>query len=210
MKVDSIIFDMDGTLWDNVNSYVIAWNKGLGKTGHTKRVTRNEMMSLMGKMPKSMMEEIIPGSSKGEQTDLFDVVIDSYHEIVDTMQPYIYPGVTEGLEKLSKKYKLLLLSNCEKDGLVHFMRHTKTTHLITDYMEHGQNFQPKSFNIRLLSNRNNLQSPVYVGDTASDSKESALAGVPFIYASYGFGNTNDYTMKFDAFTELTDYFITLE
>ena len=209
MKIDSIILDMDGTLWDNVNSYVIAWNKGLQKTGHDKQVTRNDLMGLMGKIPKSLMDSILPGSTEAEQATLFDSVIESYSEILDSMQPYIYPGVIEGLEKLSKKYKILLLSNCEKDGLVNFMHHTKTTHLITDYMEHGQNLQLKNFNLKLLIDRNNLKSTVYVGDTASDGQESTKAGVPFVFVSYGFGNTDDYTLKFNSFQELTDYFMAL-
>ena len=209
MKPDSLIFDMDGTLWDNVNSYVIAWNTGLKKTGHDVLLTRVDLEDLMGKAPKSMMDSILPGSTEAEQVLLFQSVIESYHDIIGTMQPYVYPDVTEGLEKLSKKYKILLLSNCEKDGLVNFMKHTRTTHLITDYMEHGQNFQPKSFNLKLLIDRNNLKSTVYIGDTASDSRESAKAGVPFVFVSYGFGNTEDYSLKFDSFLQLTDYFMEL-
>jgi len=49
-----------------------------------------------------------------------------------------------------------------------------------DYAEHGRNFQPKSVNMQLLIERNGLQSPVYIGDTDSDSREAAKAGVPFV------------------------------
>ncbi len=33
---DSLIFDMDGTLWDNVNSFEYVWNKGLEKSEASK------------------------------------------------------------------------------------------------------------------------------------------------------------------------------
>jgi phosphoglycolate phosphatase len=36
-----------------------------------------------------------------------------------------------------------------------------------------------------------LQSPVYVGDTTGDRDSAAKAGVPFIYANYGFGKVDD-------------------
>ena len=115
----------------------------------------------------------------------------------------------EGLEKLSEKYPLFLLSNCEEGGLVNFMKHTRTTHLFTDYMEHGQNLKPKSFNLRLLKERNQLTRPVYIGDTDGDSKACIDAGVPFVFMTYGFGKTDNYELKFDSFSQLTDYFLKL-
>ncbi len=39
LKPDSLIFDMDGTLWDNVNSYEIVWNRALEILGYDTRVT---------------------------------------------------------------------------------------------------------------------------------------------------------------------------
>ena len=35
--------------------------------------------------------------------------------------------------------------------------------------------------------RNDIKSAVYVGDTEGDEKASRYAGIPFIYAAYGFG-----------------------
>lgn len=208
-KPDSLIFDMDGTLWDNVDSYTIVWNKGLEEKGYSRRVTREDLLGLMGKEARVMLQTLIPEASESAQDELFDEVIRQYQLLVPDMKPRIYEGVYEGLEKLSKKYPLFLLSNCEEGGLVNFMNYTRTTHLITDYMEHGQNLQPKSVNMRLLKERNNLSHPVYIGDTDSDSKASADAGVPFVFMTYGFGNTENYALKFDSFPELTDYFLNL-
>ncbi|MBP8903824.1 MAG: HAD hydrolase-like protein, partial [Paludibacteraceae bacterium] len=58
MNADSLIFDMDGTLWDNVNSYVRARNNGLEKTGHNVRVTRDDLLSLMGKEARVMLNAV--------------------------------------------------------------------------------------------------------------------------------------------------------
>ena len=186
-KPDSLIFDMDGTLWDNVDSYVIVWNKGLERIGYDSRVTREDLLGLMGKEARVMLNFILPQSSKAAQDELFDEVVHQYQLLLPIMKPKIYQGVYEGLEKLSEKYPLFLLSNCEEGGLVNFMKHTGTTHLFTDHMEHGQNLKPKSFNMKLLKERNNLQETVYIGDTDSDSKAAADAGVPFVFMTYGFG-----------------------
>ena len=208
-KPDSLILDMDGTLWDNVNTYVLAWNAALKELGHSVQVTRESLMGLMGKEARQLLNALIPNVPEENQDLLFDEVIVQYQQLIPTMQPYIYPGVMEGLQQLHTKYKLLLLSNCEEGGLVNLINPTKTTHLFLDYMEHGQNNMPKSHNLKLLKERHNLTNPVYIGDTEGDSHESSLAGVPFVFVTYGFGTTENYHLKFDTFSELTDYFMNL-
>ena len=52
-----------------------------------------------------------------------------------------------------------------------------------------------------LMEKNNLTSPVYVGDTQGDADSCKKAGIPFIFAEYGFGQVDkpDYriTRPFD-------------
>lgn len=209
LHADSLIFDMDGTLWDNVNTYVISWNKGLEQRGYHKKVTRDNILGLMGKEARVMLQSILPGATADEQDLLFDAVITEYQKLLGEMNPVIYEGVLTGLRRLSEKYTLFLLSNCEEGGLLNFMRHTKTTPLFLDYMEHGMNLKPKHHNLQLLIEKHGLKAPLYIGDTDSDSKQSELAGVPFVFVSYGFGETDSYSLKFDSFTALTTYFLNL-
>ena len=200
---------MDGTLWDNVNNYATAWNVALKQQGHSTSVTRESLLGLMGKEARRMLNVLVPDATIIEQDLLFDEVIVQYNKLVPTMQTNIYPYVIEGLEQLKTKYKLLLLSNCEEGGLFNFMNHTKTTHLFLDYMEHGQNNMPKSFNLNLLKKRNNLKNPVYIGDTDGDRRESSLANVPFVFVTYGFGKTAHFNLQFNSFQELTEYYMFL-
>lgn len=208
-KPDGLILDMDGTLWDNIDIYAKAWTAGFERLGHNKIISRNDIIGLMGKEPKVMLNTLVPEWNEEMHNALFKAVIDSYHELEAVMNPIIYDGVLEGMELLSKSYKLFLLSNCEKDGLVKFMSYTKTKHLITDYMEHGMNLKPKHHNMQLLVDKYNLKYPVYIGDTDSDSVESAKAGIHFVYMTYGFGYTENYYLKFDKFSDLVQYYINL-
>lgn len=120
---------MDGTLWDNLDTYVKCWNIGLEKTGHDKKVTRDDLKDLMGKEARYMLNTILPEASQEELNKLFKAVIDAYLSMQGRMTPRVFPGVLEGLEKLSKKYKLYLVSNCEEGGLVNFMNYTNTRSL---------------------------------------------------------------------------------
>lgn len=200
---------MDGTIWDNVNTYVLAWNDALKELGHSVQVTRESLMGLMGKEARQILKILIPDVPAQQQDLLFDEVIVQYQKLVPTMKPSIYPGVIDGLKRLHSKYKLLLLSNCEEGGLVNLMNYTNTTDLFLDYMEHGQNNMPKNHNLKLLKERNSLEYPVYIGDTDGDSSETRLAGLSFVFVTYGFGNTENYDIKFDTFEELTNYYMNL-
>ncbi|MFQ9344755.1 MAG: HAD family hydrolase [Coprococcus sp.] len=60
----------------------------------------------------------------------------------------------------------------------------------------------KNESIRLLMERNHLQDVVYVGDTSGDFDACQKADVPFIYASYGFGDIPDPPRQIGAIGEL--------
>ena len=68
----------------------------------------------------------------------------------------------------------------------------------------GNNELPKGENNKLIMKRNHVTNAVYVGDTAGDEESARVAGIPFIYAAYGFGKalSPDYTIN--AFTELPE------
>ena len=77
----------------------------------------------------------------------------------------------------------------------------------TDHIAYGENYKSKVENIKLLKEKHNISSGIYVGDTDSDGKSASEAELPFVFMSYGFENTTKYSLKFDQFTELVNYFI---
>ncbi|HCO68638.1 MAG TPA: hypothetical protein DIT04_12895 [Dysgonomonas sp.] len=210
MKPDSLIFDMDGTLWDAVDTYAYSWTQVLKDNGINKILTREELESYMGMEMKQIFDKVIPDASAETVEKLYNDVIKKEHEVISEMGGKIYPGVLEGLEELSGRYKLFMLSNCQEGGIKDFMNYTETKYLFTDYMEYGMNFQPKHINLKILIDRHNLKNPMYVGDTDSDRKQCELVHVPFVFISWGFGNTEKYALRFDKMQELTDYFMHLD
>lgn len=50
--------------------------------------------------------------------------------------------------------------------------------------------------------RNGIKEAVYVGDTQGDADACRKAGVPMIYAGYGFGDVKGDYLTIDAFEEL--------
>ena len=69
-------------------------------------------------------------------------------------------------------------------------------------MAFGNGGLPKAENIRLIVTRNDLQNPVYVGDTIWDKESSDEAGVDFVFAAYGFGNVENPEWMIKTFDDL--------
>lgn len=61
---------------------------------------------------------------------------------------------------------------------------------ISDTECFGATGRPKGDNIRLVMERNGLEKCLYVGDTAMDQEAAGKAGIPFVFASYGFGQAS--------------------
>ena len=59
-------------------------------------------------------------------------------------------------------------------------------------------------NIALVLKRNGIERAVYVGDTAKDLAAAQEANIPFLYASWGFGDLRDVQPRVDAFSELPE------
>lgn len=209
MKPDSLIFDMDGTLWDAVEAYAHCWTRVLNDNRIDKILTKKDIQGYMGMEMKQIFKKVLPDSSPDLMDKLYQDIVEKEHEIIAQMGGDVYPDVIEGLEQLSTKYKLFMLSNCQEGGIKDFMSYTETKYLFTDYMEYGMNFEPKHTNLKILIDRYNLKTPMYVGDTDSDRKECELAHVPFVFVSWGFGSTDTYSLRFDTMKELTNYFMNL-
>jgi phosphoglycolate phosphatase len=208
-KPDSLIFDMDGTLWDAVDTYAESWNIVFNEFGVDKTIARDELARMVGWEGKKVIDALMPGFEEEKQQQIFAAVMDNRREILPASGGILYDGVKEGLKELAEKYPLFILSNCSKGIIRLFIDWAGIDEHITDELAHGVNFMPKHHNIKLLAEKHGLKNPAYIGDTAGDGEQSRRAGVPFVFVSYGFGTTDDYDLKFDDFKSLTAYFMGL-
>ena len=87
-----------------------------------------------------------------------------------------------------------------------FYKYHKLENYFLDYENPGRTGLSKGENIKLIIDRSNLLKPVYVGDTESDLKASKYAGIPFVYAKYGFGDVNEYDLSIEKFDDLLNAF----
>lgn len=203
---DAFIFDLDGTLWDAVETYAMGFNEYFEQNNIQKRFTKNDLQSFMGLEQSQYLAAVLPEFLPEIRNEIYDKVIECQYQKIDEFGGVLYDGVENGIKELSKKYKLFIVSNCPANTIKHFLKYSKLDSYITHSIAHGENGKSKHENIRSIIQDYNLQNPNYVGDTNSDSIQSAKANIPFIFMKYGFGECEYFEKSFNSFDEFTSYF----
>ena len=193
-NTDSIIFDVDGTLWDSTEIVAIGYNRALETyTDLPIRVDGARLMTLFGKPMDQIFAELLPELSREQQHFISEKCVILEEEELEKADPapLLYPDIEEMFQKLSKKLPLFIVSNCQCGYIEQFLRKNHFESYITDHLCFGQTGTSKGQTILRLMKENNLKNPVYVGDTQGDANACREAGIPFVLADYGFGNVPD-------------------
>lgn len=183
---DSIIFDLDGTLWDASPTSAIAWSKTARE--HKINVTIDEAaIKGVSGLPFDRCVDVLFGSYAKSAPKLRSLLDESEQQEILARGGRFYPGMVECLRTLSRDYKLFLVSNCQEWYMNSFFEHSGLRDVFQDALCFGQTNLPKTENIKTIVDRHQLKSPIYVGDTHWDQEAAFFAGVKFIFARYGFG-----------------------
>ena len=103
----------------------------------------------------------------------------------------LYPDFRAVMETLKAQgYGLAVVSNCQTGYVEAFLASSGASDLFIDYEEWERTGLTKGENIRLVMERNRYTKGIYIGDTQKDREAALLAGVPFIFAAYGFGTAD--------------------
>ncbi len=203
---DSLIFDLDGTLWNACSASAEGWTAGLSALGIERTITEEDIASVSGKPYKDCMTTLLPNLPESRFEEALAELNRQERKIVEAKGGQLYRHVAEGIEKLSKRYRLFIVSNCQDWYLRSFLAHSNLSQYFSDVECHGSTGKPKSENIQLVVRRNQLMTPAYIGDTESDEVAAKQANVDFAHVTYGFGKSLAKT-RFDSFSELVDSFV---
>lgn len=207
-KYDSVIFDLDGTLWSATEPIMKAWNEVLSVHKEIKRkpLELPELRACMGLVMYDIAEKLFPDETEQVRNSLMDEMCEYENEYLSVHGGMLYPGLEDTLEKLSLKYRLYIVSNCQSGYIEAFIKAHALEKYFLDTECWGRTKQPKGENNKLLIERNGLKNPVYVGDTVKDAEAAKAAGVDFIYAAYGYGDVDNdsYVERVESFEELAE------
>ena len=168
-----------------------------------KKITAEILQQEFGKPMHKIALDLWPDIPDQERDKLVECVLsEEQKELENITTDVSYPGVIDTLKQLSKSVNLYVVSNCHEGYMQVAIDKTHISPYIKDYEYFGRTEKPKDENIRLVMSRNCIKNAVYVGDTQGDADASAKAGIPFIWASYGFGQVSNYWAKIDQFSDL--------
>lgn len=187
--MDSIIFDVDGTLWDSTGLVAKAWTEVFAReTNYHMIFTSDTLQALFGRTLPAIANILMPELSKEKQIAIIDKCCEAEHEaLLASTESMTFQGLEETLEHLYQKYPLFLVSNCQAGYIDIFLKVNGLSRYFQDALCPGDTGLGKAENIKTIVQKHQLKSPIYVGDTLGDEKAAHSAGLPFVFASYGFG-----------------------
>ena len=206
IKTDGIIFDMDGTIWDNIPVFADSWTRAAKEMGYDVVFTPEMLMGLFGKTMTDIADASIPDPDPAKRYKTLELCEE--YEMADldvSDMDTTYPGLEDVLIDLSKRTKLYIVSNCQAGYIETYIKRSNHGKYFTDFICYGDNGLGKADNIKGLVAKNNIKHPVYIGDIQGDKDACDAAGVDFIWAAYGYGESVDsYVAKINDISELKD------
>jgi phosphoglycolate phosphatase len=192
-QFDSVIFDLDGTLWDATSAITEAFQAAKNSVDYIENdVTLAQVQAVTGQPYTVVYERLFP-QLPAERFDEYRALC-ARHELAAAVEQggEPYPGLETALRYLlNQGYRLFIVSNCQVGYVEAFFKHSGLGHFFEGHQCFGTKLLPKSENIREIVAQYGLGAPVYVGDTPGDLAASQAAGVPFIFATYGFGQLSE-------------------
>lgn len=199
----SIIFDLDGTLWDSRQTIAEAWTEAIQNQmpGHSG-FTKEDIGNLMGLQIPVIAERLFPDEPLERRKELMDACAVVDQKLIRQKGGKLFEDLEATLKLLAEQHDLYIVSNCEDGYIEAFYEAHGLESYFKDYENPGRTGLSKGENILLVMKRNSIDQAVYVGDTQGDLDAARHAGIPFIFASYGFGTPEDYDEKITTFKEL--------
>lgn len=201
--VDGVIFDLDGTLWDSTEVVAKAYQRAASEYNLNVQITGDRLKQLFGKPINEIMETLFPDVDQDKLNELENRCIKYQEEELRKTPGKLYPDLEFTLKELSSQYPLFIVSNCQAGYIETFFDTTNLFKYFKDHTCPGDTGKLKGENILLIAEKHKLKNPIYVGDTVGDADACDFAGIPFVYASYGFGDVKEYDHRINGLKELT-------
>lgn len=204
MTYESLIFDIDGTLWDSRALVAEGYNIQLRKEGLSHLcVDAERLRPLFGKVMTDIADELFPDFPDSKRYPLMERCMLTENRYLQENPCHIgYPKVKETLEALAKSHRLFIVSNAQKGYPELCIEKLGLGDCIRAHLCFGDTGTSKGQTILTLMKQENITSCAYIGDTQGDYEATVEAGVPFLWAAYGFGTPQSYDARLDSIEDL--------
>jgi phosphoglycolate phosphatase len=201
-----LFFDIDGTLWDSRALVAEGYNIQLNAEGYSQLCVDAEVLRpLFGKTMTEIADVILATVPVSARYSLMERCMDTENRYLAENECRIgYAGVKETLEELKKDYRLFIVSNAQCGYPELCMQKLDIAHLFEGHLCFGDTGTEKGQTILELMRRHQITDAVYIGDTQGDYEATLVAGIPFIWCAFGFGNPEGYAARLEDFRQLPE------
>ena len=206
MDFESLIFDIDGTLWDSRALVAIGYNAQMKDEGLERfRVDVDILKTVFGKTMTEIADILFAELPAADRYPLMERCMARETQTLHKNECHIgFPKVKETLEELHKKHRLFIVSNSQSGYPQLCIEKMGLGELISGHLCFGDTGFCKGDTIKKLMADHNITSACYIGDTQGDLDAAERAGMPFIYCTFGFGQVDHYWKKIDTFADLLE------
>lgn len=211
---DSIIFDLDGTLFQTEKLAIPAFKNTFIKLkedgyGIEKIPNDEEVISVIGNTLEDIWDRLLKGFPKEVHTKASEYLLKFELEGINDGYGCLYPGVVDTLIELkNNEFNLFIASNGLKKYILETTKAFKINYLFTNqYSVEDFNTHSKVELVRKIIFNNGIKKGIIVGDRISDVEAGIKNNLYVIGCSYGFsskGELANSNIIIDDFTQIVD------
>lgn len=189
MKIEGIVFDLDGTLIDTLDDLMDSVNFALAKYNFPAR-NLDEIRSFVGNGIKRLVTLSVPEGTSEEVIGECLVTFKEHYKGNSRNKTEPYAGINEMLEKVKAGgYKTAVVTNKTQDAAIEIIKSFfgETFNVIIGQVDGvAQKPEPDGVWLALEKLGVSKENAVYVGDSEVDCMTAHNAGIPCIGVTWGF------------------------
>jgi len=196
-KIQTIIFDYDGTLHDSTANYIAAFKMAYNYLIENKKaVPRDwkdeEITKWLGYSSKDMWENFMPNLDAEHQATASKIIGETFLKKVLAKEVTLYTGALETLGYLRDKgYQLIFLSNCSEK----YMNAHQHAFQLNQYFEKMYCTETFDYNAKFeifeLVKKQYKENFLVVGNRIQDFEIGHYHNLVSIGCNYGFGSEEE-------------------
>lgn len=201
---NGVIFDLDGTLWEVIDSTLKSANIIANKY-NLKEIDKDTVCKGFGLNKEESAKLYFPYIELNESIKFMDEISMTNIENLKNNGGNIYPNVKEVLKILTDKYDLYIVSNtAEIEYIRAFLKSANVDKYFKEYIAASSLNISKKDAIKKVICDNKIEKAVYIGDTKIDMEAAYANNIPFVHAKYGFGENLNTVYSISEIRELLD------
>ena len=192
--MNTVIFDLDGTLSDSAEGIIRSINYALPKLGFNEQ-PKEELLQYIGPHLNSIFERLT--GMKDEDFILKAIAIfrERYFSI-GYKENVLYKGIRDVLDMLTDRGDILCIATTKRTDIAKNVLKYFNIDTCFNLIQGSDLYPNKADSLRDMANDStlNCRPMIMIGDRDSDFIAAMDAGMPSLAASWGYGNGDEYKL----------------